>query len=253
MRLKDKVVIITGAGHGLGLAYAHRFADEGAKIVLAEIDEPAGARAAEAIRAKGHTALFRHTDVTNFDRVKSMVDETVARFGRVDVLLNNAAIYETEKVWKGPVEDLSEDLWDRLMAVNLKGVFLCCKAVIPVMKAQKRGKILTVASSTFFLGLGDMPHYTASKGGVIALTRVMAKQLGPWNINVNCFTPGSTMTEEKVTDEVRAQRLAAAKGRAFPRIEVADDITGTALFLASSDSDFMTGQCLVVEGGGVMN
>jgi 3-oxoacyl-[acyl-carrier protein] reductase len=253
MRLKDKVVIITGAGHGLGLAYAHRFAGEGAKVVIAERDEPAGAQAAEAIRASGATALFRHTDVTRFDEVNAMVDETVQRFGRVDVLLNNAAVYETEKVWKGPVEDLPEELWDRLMAVNLKGVFLCCKAVIPAFKKQKSGKIINVASGTFFLGAGDMPHYTASKGGVIGLTRVMAKQLGPWNVNVNCFTPGSTMTEEKVTDEVRKARLAAAAGRAFPRIQVAEDITGTALFLASSDSDYMTGQCLVVEGGGIMH
>mgnify|MGYP003352528532 FL=1 len=169
MRLKDKIIIITGAGHGLGLAYAKRFAGEGATVVIAEIDEPAGAAAAEAIRAAGGMALFRHTDVTQYEQVKAMVDETVARFGRVDVLVNNAAIYETERVWKGPVEELSEATWDRLMAVNLKGVFLCCKAVIPVMKAQRRGKIITVASGTFFLGLGDMPHYTAAKGGVIGL------------------------------------------------------------------------------------
>ena len=253
MRLKDKVVIITGAGHGLGFAYARRFAEEGAKIVVAEIDEPAGAKAADSIRSAGGTAVFRHTDVTQFDQVKSMVDETVARFGRVDVLLNNAAIYETERVWKGPIEELPEETWDRLMAVNLKGVFLCCKAVIPVMKAQKSGKIINVSSGTFFLGLGDMPHYTTAKGGVIGMTRVMAKQLGPWNINVNCFTPGSTMTEEVITDEVKRQRLGAASARAFPRIQVAEDITGTALFLASADSDYMTGQTLVVEGGVIMH
>jgi len=253
MRLKDQVVVITGAGHGLGQAYAETFADEGAHVVIAEIDAPAGQSAADKISRANRSAWFRHTDVTDFASVSGMISETVARYGRVDVLLNNAAIYETERVWKGPIEELSETDWDRVLTVNLKGVFLSCKAVIPTMKAQRRGKIINVASGTFFLGLGDMPHYTASKGGVIGLTRVMAKQLGPWNINVNCFTPGSTMTEETITEEVRKRRLAAASNRAFPRIQTADDVTGTALFLASADSDFMTGQCLVVEGGSVLH
>ncbi len=253
MRLKDKVIIVTGAGHGLGLAYATRFASEGAHVAIAEIDEPAGARAAEAIRAKGGSAWFRHTDVTKFDQVQALVEDTVRRTGRVDVLLNNAGIYETQKVWTGPIEELDEREWDRVMDVNLKGVFFCCKAVIPQMKKQRSGKIINVASATFFLGVGDMPHYTTSKGGVVAMTRVMAKQLGAWNINVNCLTPGSTMTEEKITDDVRERRQRAAAGRAFARIETAEDVTGTALFLASSDSDYMTGQLLVVEGGGVMH
>ncbi len=139
------------------------------------------------------------------------------------------------------------------MEVNLKGVFLCCRAIIPVMKTQKSGKIINIASGTFFSGTGNMPHYTTSKGGVIALTRVMARQLGQWGINVNCMTPGSTMSEEVVTDEVRRRRESSVRGRAFTRIELPEDITGTALFLASSDSDFMTGQLLVVEGGGIMH
>jgi 3-oxoacyl-[acyl-carrier protein] reductase len=253
MRLKDKIIIVTGAGHGLGLAYATRFATEGARVCIEEFDEPAGARAAEAIRMSGGSAWFRHTDVTKFDQVQALVEDTVKRHGRVDVLLNNAGIYETQKVWTGPIEELDEREWDRVMDVNLKGVFFCCKAAIPHMKKQKAGKIINVASATFFLGVGDMPHYTTSKGGVVAMTRVMAKQLGAWNINVNCLTPGSTMTEEKITDEVRGRRQRAAAGRAFPRIETAEDVTGTALFLASADSDYMTGQLLVVEGGGVMH
>jgi 3-oxoacyl-[acyl-carrier protein] reductase len=179
--------------------------------------------------------------------------ETADRFGRIDVLLNNAAIYVTQKLWKGPVEDLDLAEWDRVIEVNLKGVFLCSKAAIPIMKQQRSGKIINIASGTFFSGSGNMPHYTSAKGGVIALTRVMARQLGEWGINVNCMTPGSTMSEDSVTEEVLKRRESSIDKRAFRRVETPADIVGTALFLASSDSDFITGQLVVVEGGGIMH
>lgn len=253
MRLDGKVTIITGAGHGIGRAYARRFAQEGAHVVIADSDGPAGEAAAADIRAAEGSAWPRMTDVADYRSVQGLVRETLDRFGRIDVLLNNAAIYVTQPLWKGPLEDLPLEEWDRVLAVNLKGVFHCCRAVIPVMKAQGSGKIINVASGTFFSGSGDMPHYTASKGGVVALTRVLAKQLGPWNINVNCLTPGSTMSEETITEEVRRRREASANPRAFKRVELPEDVTGTALFLASADSDFMTGQLLVVEGGAILH
>jgi 3-oxoacyl-[acyl-carrier protein] reductase len=253
MRLDDKVAIITGAGHGIGKAYAHRFAAEGAAVVIADIDERAGEIAAAEILDDEGSAWARTTDVTSQQSVEGLVAETIERYSQIDVLLNNAGIYNVQHVWKGPLEELEPEEWDRVLNVNLKGVFLCCRAVIPPMKQQRQGKIINVASGTFFHGTGDMPHYTASKGGVVALTRVLAKQLGPWNINVNCLTPGSTMSEETITDEVRQRRESSARGRAFQRVEVPEDITGTALFLASEDSDFMTGQLLVVEGGGILH
>ena len=253
MRLKDKVTIITGAGHGIGRAYARRFAEEGARVVIAEIDAPAGERVAAEIAVAGGSAWARATDVTQFESLQGLVSDTLKRFGRIDVLLNNAAIYVTQALTKCNLEDLSVEEWDKVIEVNLKGVFLCCKAVIPVMKGQRSGKIINVASGTFFHGTGNMPHYTTSKGGVVAMTRVLAKQLGPWNINVNCLTPGSTMSEEEITDQVRKRREESSRQRAFQRIEVPDDITGTALFLASADSDFMTGQLLVVDGGGILH
>jgi 3-oxoacyl-[acyl-carrier protein] reductase len=189
MRLQDKVAIITGAAHGLGKAYAHSFAAEGATVVVADLDAAAG----EAVAAEvGGWA--RSTDTSDWSSVQGLVDETAQRLGKIDILLNNAAVYERANLWKGPLEELPLEEWDRLMAVNLRGVFLCCKAVIPHMKRQRSGKIINVASGTFFSGVGDMPHYTTSKGGVVAMTRVLAKQLGAWNINVNCFTPGSTLT-----------------------------------------------------------
>lgn len=253
MRMQNKVTIITGAGHGIGKAYARRFAEEGAQVVIADIDEQAGESVAAGLCEMGWSGWARATDVRNYQSIEGLVGETLNRFGRIDVLLNNAAIYVTEKLWHGLVEELPLEEWDRVLEVNLKGVFMCCRAVIPVMKRQRSGKIINVASGTFFSGTSNMPHYTSSKGGVVALTRVMARQLGPWGINVNCMTPGSTMSEEVLTDEVRQRRESSMSRRAFSRVEVPEDVTGTALFLASSDSDFMTGQLLVVEGGGIMH
>jgi 3-oxoacyl-[acyl-carrier protein] reductase len=253
MRLQDKVAIITGAAHGIGKAYARRFAEEGARVVIADVDAAGGEATAKAISDSGGSAWSRPTDVRSFANIQGLIHETVKSFGRIDVLLNNAAIYVTQKLWKGPVEELALEEWDRVIEVNLKGVFLCCKATIPIMKQQKSGKIINIASGTFFSGSGDMPHYTTAKGGVVALTRVMARQLGEWGINVNCMTPGSTMSEESVSDEVLTRRQGSMEKRAFRRIETPSDIVGTAVFLASSDSDFITGQLLVVEGGGIMH
>lgn len=253
MRLTNKVAIITGAGHGIGKAYARKFAEEGAHVVIADIDATGGEAVAKALIDLNLSAWARATDVRSFPSVEGLMRETVKKFGRIDVLMNNAAIYVTQKLWKGPVEELALEEWDRVVEVNLKGVFLCCKAAIPVMKQQRSGKIINIASGTFFSGSGNMPHYTTSKGGVVALTRVMARQLGEWNINVNCMTPGSTMSEESVSEETLKRREGSVDKRCFKRIETPADIVGTALFLASSDSDFMTGQLLVVEGGGVMH
>jgi 3-oxoacyl-[acyl-carrier protein] reductase len=252
MRLKDKVTIITGAAHGIGKAYARRFAEEGAHVVIADIDGEAGEATAKAIIDSGGSAWTRTTDVRNLPNIESLIGETVQKYGRIDVLLNNAAIYVTQQLWKGPVEELTLEEWDRVIEVNLKGVFLCSKAVIPIMKQQRSGKIINIASGTFFSGSGNMPHYTTAKGGVVALTRVMARQLGEWGINVNCMTPGSTMSEESVSEEVLKRRAGSMDKRVFRRIETPADIVGTALFLASPDSDFVTGQLLVVEGGGIM-
>jgi 3-oxoacyl-[acyl-carrier protein] reductase len=253
MRLKDKVAIITGAAHGIGRAYARRFAEEGAHVVIADIEGDAGEGTAKATIDSGFSAWARTTDVRDFANVQGLVRETVARYGRIDILLNNAAIYVTQRLWKGLVEELEIAEWDRVIEVNLKGVFLCCKAVIPIMKQQKSGKIINISSGTFFSGSGNMPHYTTAKGGVVALTRVLARQLGDCGINVNCMTPGSTMSEDNVTADILARREGSVDKRAFKRVETPADVVGTALFLASSDSDFVTGQLLVVEGGGIMH
>ena len=253
MKLHNKVTLITGAAHGIGKAYAQRFAEEGAHVVIADIDEKAGKAVANGLIDSGFSAWSRTADVRRYHDIEALMRETVDRYGRIDVLLNNAAIYVTEKLWKGSVEELALEEWDRVLEVNLKGVFLCSKAVIPIMKRQGSGKIINIASGTFFSGSGDMPHYTTAKGGVVALTRVMARQLGQWGINVNCMTPGSTMSEEAVTEKVLKRREGSADKRCFKRVETPADIVGTALFLAGPDSDFITGQLVVVEGGGIMH
>ena len=253
MRLQNKVTVITGAAHGIGKAYARRFAEEGAQVIVADVDAAGGEATAKMLLDAGFSAWARTTDVTNYADVEALMKETLQKFGRIDVLLNNAAIYVTQKLWKGPVEELELAEWDRVLEVNLKGVFMCSKAAIPIMKQQRSGKIINIASGTFFSGSGDMPHYTTAKGGVVALTRVMARQLGQWGINVNCMTPGSTMSEESVTEDVLKRREGSVDKRCFKRVETPADIVGTALFLASPDSDFMTGQLLVVEGGGIMH
>lgn len=253
MRLQNRVTIITGAAHGIGKAYARRFSEEGAHVVIADIDHAGGEAVAKALVDSGGSAWSRATDVRSLESVEALIRDTADRFGRIDVLLNNAAIYVTQRLWKGPIEELAPEEWDRVLEVNLKGVFLCSKAVIPIMKKQRSGKIINIASGTFFSGSGNMPHYTTAKGGVVALTRVMARQLGEWGINVNCMTPGSTMSEEFVSEEVVKRRQEGIDKRCFKRVEKPADIVGTALFLASSDSDFVTGQLLVVEGGGIMH
>jgi 3-oxoacyl-[acyl-carrier protein] reductase len=253
MRLQNKVTIITGAAHGIGKAYARRFSEEGAHVVIADIDQAGGEAVAKALVDGGGSAWSRATDVRSLESVEALIRETVDRLGRIDVLMNNAAIYVTQRLWKGPIEELAPEEWDRVLEVNLKGVFLCSKAVIPIMKKQRSGKIINIASGTFFSGSGNMPHYTTAKGGVVSLTRVMARQLGEWGINVNCMTPGSTMSEEFVSEAVVRRRQEAIDKRCFKRVERPADIVGTALFLASSDSDFVTGQLLVVEGGGIMH
>lgn len=244
MRFKDKAVIITGGGGKIGKAYAMAFAREGAKVCLPDI---AGAdHVVKAIKDMGGTAFGTKCDVTDEKSVQAMVDETTKRFGTIDVLINNAAYFMT--VWKGPFWEMAVEEFDKAMAVNLRGVWLCAKAAVPFMQKQKRGKIINISSSVALTGNPNYIHYVTSKGGVIAMTRAMARELGDYNICVNAVSPGFTVTEgRKVDPEYDRVRNEA---RSIKRTQVETDVVGTVLFLASPDSDFMTGQLLNVDGGG---
>lgn len=248
MKLKDRVGIITGGAAGLGLAYARRFLEEGARVVIADIVDPA-----PALRELGRAGEVHavRADVASAAAVEAMAAEAVRRFGRIDVLVNNAALFAG--LAPTPFEQIEESEWDRLMAVNVKGVWLCCRAVAPVMKAQRSGRIINIASAIVAKGTPLLMHYVASKGAVVAMTRVLARELGDHGIAVNALAPGLIMSDTARTNAdltgFQAQQVIAS--RAFKREAVADDVVGAAVFLASDDSAFITGQTLIVDGGSV--
>ena len=249
MLLKDKIAIITGGGRGIGRAYSLRFADEGAKVVIADILLENAQKVADETGARGKTALAVRTDVADEASVLEMAKKAVEKFGTIDILVNNAAIYYGIG-WRAWDSWKKED-WDRMFAVNVTGSWLCAKAVAPYMIARKKGKIINISSTTFEHGLPGYLPYTCSKGAIVALTRTLAMALGRYNINVNCIVPGYTMSEaSKEMPGVTPQGTEAiVKIRAIRREEQPEDLVGAAIFLASPDSDFIAGQSLIVDGG----
>jgi NAD(P)-dependent dehydrogenase (short-subunit alcohol dehydrogenase family) len=249
MRLRGRVAIVTGAARGIGQAYCLALAREGANVVAADI--LSCAETVAKIREAGGEVLGVTTDVANAQSTQAMAAQTLQRFGRIDMLVNNAAIYGGLKLT--PFEQIQEAEWDRVMAVNVKGIWLCCKAVIPVMKQQGKGKIINIASDTLWLGVPMLLHYVASKGAVFAFTRALARELSGTGINVNTITPGYTRTEaaQGLADPETVARIRAwvLDQQIIKRSEEPSDLAGTVVFLASEDSDFITGQTINVNGG----
>ena len=250
-RLDGKVAIVTGAAQGIGASYAKALAKEGASVCVADIDDPAGTVAA--INAVGGQALGVNVDVSSPASVRQMIDKTVAAFGGVHILVNNAAVFG--KLALKPFEEISSDEWDKVMAVNIRGVFECCKAATPQMRAQKYGKIVNIASGTIYKGTPMLLHYVTSKGAIVALTRAMARELGGSGIGVNCIAPGLTMSDNVKGNADWAEPLINGinASRAIKRDQQPEDLLGTLVFLSSPDSDFLTGQTIVVDGGSVMH
>ncbi|MFQ5902971.1 MAG: SDR family NAD(P)-dependent oxidoreductase [Candidatus Binatia bacterium] len=244
MRLKNQVAIVTGAAQGIGAAYARGLAREGAAVAVVDILDPTPI--AKEIVDRDGKALPLVVDVSDENQTREVAQKVADTFGHLDILVNNAAVYGT--IVRKSFEEITVEEWDKVMAVNVRGIFLCVKAVAPYMKAQKRGKIVNVASSTFFKGNADFLHYVSSKGAVVAMTRSLARELGDYNINVNAIAPGQTMSEANLKrgeqTDARSIQMRLLKRRLFP-----EDLVGTVIYLSSSDSDMMTGQVLLVDGG----
>jgi len=251
-KLKDKGAIVTGGGNGIGRAYCLALAREGARVAVADIDKKAADRVAETIRSDGGEALAIETDISIAASTQVMADKTAVAFGGIDILVNNAAIFSRPAVSRAPFWEIPEQEWDRIMQVNIKGPWLCSCAVLPYLRKMSSGKIIHQSSVAFHLGLANYAHYVASRAAIVGLTRSMARELGAYHINVNSIAPGSTLAEENPS-AARIQNLErAAAGRSIKRIQNPEDLVGTLIFLASSDSDFITGQTFVVDGGAFM-
>jgi len=250
MRLENKVAIITGSARGMGRVFARRFAEEGAKLTICDILDCTPV--AKEIEAMGGEVLALKTNVTSEKDTAAMAQKTAERFGRIDILVNNAAIIGSieTKDFRKPVEEVTAQDWDKILAVNIKGPFLCSKAVIPYMKKQGGGKIVNMASTVAFSGLPHFIHYSASKGSVVTMTRGLATALGDFNINVNAVAPGLIMTESMQTTYSQEfyQELVDTKQLIHKSVKP-EDIAGAVLFMASDEADKITGQTLAVNAG----
>jgi len=248
-QLAGSVAIVTGGAGGIGKAIALRLAAEGASVVIADIEGTLAGETAAEIGRLGWPALAVPTDVCAAPSVEAMVAATLDRFGRIDILVNNAAIVDLPR---GPSETISEEQWDRVMLVNVKGPWLCVCAVLPAMRNQRSGKIVNLSSDLILSGIPGMLHYVASKGALTAMTRSLARELGPDGIRVNSIAPGLTTTDAAMIHGQEAAER-SIRTRAIPRAETPEDITGAVVFLASAASEFITGQLLVINGGSVLH
>ena len=251
MQVKDKVIVVTGGGRGLGRAYAEALAAEGAKVVAADIRDTAETVAS--VEGAGGEILGLDLDVADMASCQNMADLTMAKFGRIDGLVNNAALYGD--ISGGRFNELSEDQWDRVMSVNVKGIWQCCKACVPAMKDAGGGSIINISSLAATYGMPFAIDYATSKAAVIGMTRSLARELGRSWIRVNAVAPSAVLTEgtDDFMGPVRDKALAViASQQSLNANLTTDDMTGTIIYLASDASKFVTGQTIMVDGGSVM-
>jgi NAD(P)-dependent dehydrogenase (short-subunit alcohol dehydrogenase family) len=249
MKLQGKVAIVTGAGSGIGRASAIVFAQEGAKVGVVDLNREAGERTASEIRAAAGEAIYCYADVSKPADVAAMINTVIEHYGRLDVLFNNAAIQIL-----GKLADTSEEDWDRIQNVNLKGVFLGCKYAIPVMMRNGRASIINMASVLGLVGDPDLAAYCAAKGGVLSLTRAAALAYGPHGVRVNSICPGDVDTpllQDYFNKDPNPEtlRMEVSSKYSLKRVASPEEVARVAVFLASDDSSFITGGTIVVDGG----
>ena len=244
VQLENKVTIVTGGASGIGEAMCLRFAAEGAKVVVADVVPESAEAVAKKIRSTGREALACVADVSNYEQVRSMVEAAVKQFGGVDILVNCAGLSEFI-----PTEDLPIDKWRRMIDVNLSGTFYCCLAASREMAKKKRGKIINISSMAGLAGIPNSAHYVASKHGVIGLTKALAVDFAKYGINVNCICPGTTLTPMVRGTMSPEYQEARSKRVPLGRLGRPEDQANAAIFLASSQSDYMTGSIVCVDGG----
>lgn len=247
MNLKDMVAIITGSGQGIGRAFALSMAQNGAKVIVTDINAEKVMNVAKEIKDQGLEAEGIAASVASEEDCLRLARECHSRYGKIDVLVNNASVFSTIKM-KSFLE-ITEKEWDDLMAVNVKGVFLACKAVVPYMKEQNWGRIINITSSTFFNGRPYYLHYVTSKGGVIGLTRALAREVGEFGITVNAVAPGATVTEVPRETVSKEQAVGLLVSRCIKRAQEPADLVGIVKFLATEEAGFITGQTIVADGG----
>lgn len=251
--ISDAVVVVTGAAHGIGAAYARALTSEGAAVAIVDLDgEGAAKLAAELCEAGGRAISFR-ADISSEDDLSAMVEGTMAAFGSITGLVNNAAVFSVVPMSRAPFDEITLDEWDLMMRVNVRGTWQACKAVLPAMREAGYGKIVNISSGTALKGSASRIHYVTSKAAILGFTKVLAREVGPDGVRVNCVAPGSTLSEESPDESTVAYRSTRVADRALPRLQVPSDLVGAVRFMLGPESDFITGQTLVVDGGSFMH
>jgi NAD(P)-dependent dehydrogenase (short-subunit alcohol dehydrogenase family) len=250
--VRERTVVVTGGARGIGRVYAEAFASAGMRVVLADVYAAEGETVARGIRDQGGKALAVRADISQEKDVQAMAEAAAREFGGIDALVNNASLMSS--LPRRPWDEIPLEEWDRVMAVDLRGLFLCCRAVVPHMKKRGKGKIVNISSTRVLEGTPNRLHYTTAKAGVLGFTRALARELGADRINVNAVLPGLTLSDTQVASSP-ASYLAAKedKSRALGRSQYPEDLVGTVLYLLSDASDYVTGQSFTVDGGKVMH